>query len=134
MVVRVFLEGNDFAVFQNPAAHLFHFGSGDVPELSGAQLGIAEGLDEGSLHVAVLLIGEQLAEHILDDGHHGKAFGALRAPAGIDFAGMTAPEVFCVMLKKHGIELFPEAIDIEVLQRLLFPLVQDGSQIAERRR
>ena len=36
------------------------------------------------------------------------------------------------MLKKHGIELFPEAIDIEVLQRLLFPLVQDGSQIAER--
>ena len=44
---------------------------------------------------------------------------------------MAAPQVLGVVLEKHGIQLFAEAVDIKVLQGDFFALVHHAAQIAE---
>ena len=48
----------------------------------------------------------------------------------VDLDGMASPEVFGVVLKKHGIKLFAEAIDIEILEGFFLALVDCGAEIA----
>ena len=74
---------------------------------------------------------EYFPEDILEDPRHRKALCALRAPGGIDFARVPAPEVFGIILEEHGIELSPEAVDIEVFKVVFRQLVQHGAEIAE---
>ena len=81
--------------------------------------------------MAVLLIRQKLAEHIFDDGHNGQALGSLGAPAGIDLAGMAAPQVLRVVFKKHGVELAAETVDVEILQGVFFSLKNRCFQVAE---
>ena len=81
--------------------------------------------------MAVLLIRQKLAEHILDDGHDGQALGSLGAPAGIDLTGMAAPQVLRVVLEEHGVKLAAETVDIEILQRVFFSFENRCFQVTE---
>ena len=44
---------------------------------------------------------------------------------------MTSPEVFCVVFKEHGIKLFAETVDIEILEGVFRAFVDQACEIAE---
>ena len=105
-----------------------------LPQLAGAVLGIAEFLDQRGLHLAlVALAGAQLAQHVRENGADGQALDALRAPGRGDLARMAAPELFRVAFKEHGVELLAEAVDVEVLQRILGQFARRRRQITHAR-
>ena len=131
MVLFVPVQAHHAAVFQNPAAHFLNFGSGYIPKLAGTKLGIAELLDEGGFHMPGFFAGEKLAEHVRNDRHDGEPLYALRTPVGIDFRRASAPEIFRIFLKKHGVELPAETVYIEILQRVFLSFMYDAYQIAE---
>ena len=43
---------------------------------------------------------------------------------------MAAPKVLRVVLEEHGVELFAEAVDVEVFQRLLLAFEERGAEVA----
>ena len=89
----------------DPAAQLFDLLRGGLPKLARAELGIAELLDEGGLHLllAALLGHEYLGKHVPENAHDAQFLGALLAPAGVDLPGMAAPELLGVALEEHGV-------------------------------
>ena len=59
------MEPDSPAVAQDRSAHFFNFFCGHFPELAGAQLGIAEFLDQGGFHLAVFPAGQHFGENVL---------------------------------------------------------------------
>ena len=55
-------------------------------------------------------------------------------PFGRYLARVSAPKVLGIVLEEHRIQLLSEAVDIEILERFLFPLVENGLHIAEAHR
>ena len=120
----------NLCIFDDRTAKLFNLSCSYVPELSGTKLWIFEFLDQGGIDLTVLYL-EKLAKEILQDSHNGKSLGSLSTPGSIDLTGMTSPEVLCIVLKEHGIQLPAKAVNIEIFQIILRQLMEHGSQIAE---
>ena len=129
-VGSVAAEGDGLRAEEDFAAELADLVRRDVPELAGAELRVGELLDERGLNGAAFL-PERLEKGVLHDGEDGHALDALRAPRGVDLRGMPAPEVLRVVLEKHRVELLPEPVDVEVLERLLLSPEDCGLEIAE---
>ena len=119
----------------NAAALLFDLPGCDLPQLPGPEFGIAEFLDERGLDLAALfpLEMDSLADSIPEDCCDRNALDALGTPLRRHLRRMAAPHIFRVVLKKHGIQLFAEPVDVEILQGNLFALVHHAAQIAESR-
>ena len=103
-----------------------------LPQLAGAEFGVVEFLNQGGLDL-LILPGQELFQHIADKGGHGDALHPLGAPIRRDLLRRAAPHLLRVALEEHGIELPPEAVDVEVLQAVLRQLADAGGQIAEAR-
>ena len=125
---------HNLAALPNLTAHVNELLSRCLPELTGAELGILEFLNERGLHMGVFLrLRQGLLQNILQNSHNGQALHPLGAPVGGDVPGMTAPELFRVALKEHGVKLFAKAVDVEILQRILVLFAHRGVQVAEAR-
>ena len=128
------MQSGHLATLTDLAAHLLYLRRSGLPELARAVLGIIELLDQGGLYlVLVLLLRHQLLYVVLQDSHNGKSLGTLCAPGSVDLTGVTSPQLLCVALEEHGVQLLAEAIDIEVLQGILRLLGYGSLQIAEAR-
>ena len=134
LLVNQLLHGVSFRMnLHNPAAladfaaHILKFLRGGFPQLAGAELGVLEFLNEGGLHMGILLaLGQRLLQNVLQNGNNGQALYPLSAPVGGDVPGMAAPELFRVALKEHGVELAAKAVDVEILQRILVLFAHRG--------
>ena len=124
------MDADDLRVHQDLSALFADLFRGHVPELTGAELRIRELLDQRGFDLAVLFAG-LFFDRVLQNRHDRHALDALRAPGRIDFRRMSSPEVFGIILEKHRIELLPETVDIEILQRFFLSLVHHGFQIGE---
>ena len=131
-VLRVPVNPNDLRVHNNPAAKLLHLGSRHIPEFTGAKLRIGEFLNERGLDLAVLSALFFL-DGILEDSRDGYALDTLRTPGRVDLTRMASPEVLRIMLKEHRIQLLAKTVDVEILERILLPLMNAGGKIAESR-
>ena len=121
---------NDFRIFDDGAAELFHFAGCYIPQLAGAKFRVFKFLNERSFYLAVFLF-QLLFDDILKDCHNGHSLGTLCPPGRVDLAGMASPQVFGVILKKHGIQLPAETVDIKVFQAGFRFLVDQGCKITE---
>ena len=103
------------------------------PQLTGSEFGIVEFFDQRGFHLFFVAGGQDLAEHVLDDCLDGQALDPLCPPGCGDFTGMSAPELFGVALKEHGVQHLTETVDVEILQGGFFLLADRGFHIAASR-
>ena len=103
---------------EDGASCLADFFCRDIPELTRAELRIAELLNKGGLYLAVLLV-KHLAEGILQNCGDGYALYSLGTPGRINLGRMASPEVLGIVLEEHGVQLLAKTIDVEILQRIL---------------
>ena len=111
-------------------AHFFDFPSSNLPKLPGAKLGVFELFNQGSFHCPVF-DAEHTAPHIPQNRRNGQSLHPLSAPRGIDFPGVSAPEVFRVILEKHGVQLSAKSVYIKILQIVFRELMNHGCQVAQ---
>ena len=74
---------------------------------------------------------ENLSKNIFQNSCDRKPLDTLCSPGSIDLTWMSAPQILCIVLKKHRIELPSKAIDVKVLQIVIRLFVNQGSQITE---
>ena len=125
------MQTRNTAVSQNRSAHFLNLSGSYVPQLAGTKFRITKFFDQRSLHFAVLFSGKHFAEHIFDNCRNGKALHALSAPVRSDITGMSAPEIFRIVFKKHGIQLPTKPVDIEVFQRIFRPFMEQSGEVTE---
>ena len=130
-VVFIFVKVCHSAVCQDRTAQFSDLLCGHVPQLAGAEFGIAEFFDQGSLNLAVFLSRQHFAEDVLDNSKDRQTLHALCAPVGRNVARMSAPEIFRVIFKEHGIQFFAETVNIQVFKRVFFSFVDDCGKVAE---
>ena len=113
------------------------------PYIAVFQVSCRDQMEDGVRFTAKLYDGEyytgyhmlaqtfvEIEEDIEKSRPERKPLHPLSAPFGRYFRWMNPPEFFCIVLKKHRVEDFPETVDIEILQRILFPLEKHTVQIA----
>ena len=87
---------------------------GEMPSyVQKSLLGFASGVMVAASVWSLLIPSMEMVEK---QGRWSVFPAAVGAPGRIDLAGMPAPKVLRIMLKEHGIQLFPKAVDIKILQ------------------
>ena len=97
------------------SAHFFNLSSGKLPQLTRAKLRICKFLNKRGFYLSVLFV-EYLSEYISENCLYGKSLYSLSTPLGRNFAGMSAPQVFRIILKEHRVKLLSEAVYVEILK------------------
>ena len=130
MILFIFMNPGHFCICQDCSAKFTYFLCSHIPEFSGSELRIGKFFYQRSFNFTIF-ITELFAECIFYNSHNGNTLYALCAPGWIDLAGMTSPQIFCIMFKKHGIKLFTKTIDIKIFKRIFLSLENTCSDIAE---